>query len=126
MSEELMFPSYKDLPEHFFKDANAWHRVVSLIFFNGPTCEELEHDFVFKPKHPDTFLRDYRIFFDHLNNRRYEHNYKMAGCAYMFSQFMTMVSYPDHLWLEPPQRKAMSHSDLVAAMQRGESVDQPY
>lgn len=126
----LKFPSYQDLGEHWFNDRNAWNRIVSLIFFKGPTCEELEHDFVFKPKDPETFLDNYRIFFEHLNNRSYEQNYKKAGCAWMLSQFMDLIEYPEGLWIDPPPpplRKTAEQlrQEMLAALQRGEAVEQP-
>lgn len=110
MASTLKMPSYQTLEDWWYKSNNAWNRIVVLIFHNGPTCSELEADFVFKPKNKATFLDDYTLFHGVLNRLDLEHNFKIAACAKMFSTFMELTEHPDHLHTEEPRRLSVEET----------------
>lgn len=73
-------PAMKDIPEEFFKDSNPWNKWISKWFYNGLENYAVAVDGVnFKDahKHIKVILASFEP----------KHEHKIAGCAYLASQW---------------------------------------
>lgn len=94
-SVNLQFPMRKNVPQRFFDRTNAYNYLVSSIFYEGIRGKTVS---LFKLEPNEVTLEEIDRFFKwwhiQLGNQNYEHNFKIAACAYLFSGCFTIVSFP--------------------------------
>lgn len=84
--KELM-PAYSDIPEEFKSRSNKWTKVVSDWFYSG--LKEV----VWTPKEgidKEDALRHIKAV---MGSWEPKHEHKMAGCAFLLSEFFEDVTY---------------------------------
>lgn len=82
-----LLPSMKDIPEEFKEGNTKWNKVIEDWFFNGL------NDCKWKPKKGINTKDAVRHIAAILISYDPRHEHKMAGCAYLLSQFFDDVQY---------------------------------
>ena len=77
-----LLPDRKDIPEEFYNDSNDWTRIISIWFFDG-----LPLDAEVKPKDDIDISMAVRHISAILKSYEPKHEDKVAGCAYLLSEF---------------------------------------
>lgn len=81
-------PKYEEIPEEFKKDNHNWVKFVETWFYQG-----LKKGLVMVPKpgvNPNEALRAIKAILASFSPK---HEHKMAGCAYLCSEWFTGTEY---------------------------------
>ncbi len=84
---DRVLPARKTIPAEFWKDGNRWHKVASDWFFFGLAKS------TWKPKPGVDKNKALRAITATLGDFGPEHNHKIAGCAYLLSEWFEDVTY---------------------------------
>ncbi|MFE5321612.1 hypothetical protein ACFQ88_23180 [Paenibacillus sp. NPDC056579] len=82
-----LLPDPEEIPEEFWNEDTKWHKLASDIFFgrelSGDIHEREGIDVHFAARHIKAVLASYQP----------KHQHKIAGCAFLMSQFYRDVTY---------------------------------
>lgn len=83
--EELL-PAMTEIPEAFITGETIWNAAIDRLFYKGPAGIEVTPR---KEVDPKAALRHIAAV---LNSFQPKHEHKMAGCAYLMSEFFETVT----------------------------------
>lgn len=84
---KTLLPKMEDIPEEFKKENTKWNKVVSDWFYNGLKVSK------WSPKEGVDLNEAVRHIQAILGSFEPKHEHKMAGCAYLLSEFFDDIQY---------------------------------
>lgn len=88
-SARSLLPKWDDIPDEFKRSSNPWARAVSHWFFRGMKGA------VFVTKEGVDKVKALRHLQTCMGSFEPKHEHKVAGCAYLLSQWFESVEYGD-------------------------------
>lgn len=83
---DVLLPAMKDIPEAFINGGTVWNRAIERMFYDGPEGIAVEPKEGVSPREALRHIAAVLVSFQP------KHEHKLAGCAYLMSEFFLEVS----------------------------------